>query len=83
MADRQRDRLHAAFLGSCDDRRRTPYVPHVPDKLFNDSMKLSGLDLDDILCYLPMIIDDRVIGVLAVWGKELRKEDTPAMTRLS
>lgn len=51
----------------------------VPEKLQLAALKLAKIDLDDPLCYLPLVNREEVIGVLAVWGKELREEDLSAL----
>lgn len=51
----------------------------MPKKLFHQAMRMLGMNLNDPVCYLPMINDEDVIGILAVWGKDLEMEDIPAL----
>jgi two-component sensor histidine kinase len=54
--------------------------PFISKDIFNAAMRLVGIDMSDPVCYLPMISEEDVIGILSVWGKELRKEDIPALS---
>jgi two-component sensor histidine kinase len=54
--------------------------PFIPKEVFHSSMRFVGLDLTEPVCYLPMLNEEDVIGILAVWGKELKSEDIPALS---
>jgi two-component sensor histidine kinase len=54
--------------------------PNIPKDVFNNAMRLVNWDLNEAVCYLPMIIEEDVIGILAVWGRGLQKEDLPALS---
>lgn len=53
--------------------------PYIPKEFFYSAMRLVGLDLSKPVCYLPMINEENVIGILAVWGAQLKREDIPAL----
>jgi len=54
--------------------------PILPKHLHGAALKMAGIHLDDPLCYLPLATEDEVIGVMAVWGTNLKPSDTPALT---
>jgi two-component sensor histidine kinase/PAS domain-containing protein len=54
--------------------------PYIPKELFIKAMRMVGWDLTEPVCYLPMINDEDVIGILSVWGKGLRQADIPALS---
>jgi two-component sensor histidine kinase/PAS domain-containing protein len=54
--------------------------PFITRELFVQTMQLIGFDRHAKVCYLPMIVDEDVIGILAVWGPELKTNDIPALT---
>ena len=31
------------------------------------------------ICYLPIIVNDNVIGIMSVWGPDLQEEDIPGL----
>ncbi len=41
---------------------------------------MAGINLDDPVCYLPIATEHEVIGVLSVWGAELKQNDIPALS---
>ena len=57
--------------------------PFIPKKVFEKTFEMAGMRKEDQVCYLPMIIDEDVIGVLAVWGPEIEVEDIPALSIFS
>jgi two-component sensor histidine kinase/PAS domain-containing protein len=54
--------------------------PYIPKDIFISAMRMVGWDLTEPVCYLPMINDEDVIGILSVWGKGLRQADIPALS---
>ena len=54
--------------------------PIIPKILFQKAFEMVGMDPNDKVCYLPMISDEDVIGILAVWGPNLREEDVPGLS---
>ena len=54
--------------------------PFIPKPLFAQAFRRVGLDPEDRVCYLPLIIDERVIGILAVWGPNLHADDLPGLS---
>jgi two-component sensor histidine kinase/PAS domain-containing protein len=53
--------------------------PFIPPGIFDFGVKLIGAQFNQPSCYLPMIVDDNVIGILAVWGPGLEEMDLPAL----
>jgi two-component sensor histidine kinase/PAS domain-containing protein len=58
-------------------RRMFPFVPKIA---FEKAFEFSGIDSDGQICYLPMINNEDVIGVLAMWGANLKHADLPALS---
>lgn len=54
--------------------------PYIPKDIFTRSFEMVGMDPNDPVCYLPMICEEDVIGILAVWGPNLRQEDIPGLS---
>jgi len=54
--------------------------PFMPKAIFKKAYQLTGLGDDGTICYLPMINGEEVIGVLSMWGADLRREDLPALS---
>jgi two-component sensor histidine kinase len=54
--------------------------PYIPQEVFNRALRQSGLDLHEPICYLPMINEENVVGILSVWGAGLKSEDIPALS---
>ncbi len=55
-------------------------MPKVPKKVVAQVIKLGGYSIDDIIIYLPLVIEDHALGYIGVWGEGLTKEDTPALS---
>jgi two-component sensor histidine kinase len=53
--------------------------PVIPENLHKMAMKVAGLNVNDPVCYLPLANEQDVIGVLAVWGSELRRTDATTL----
>ena len=50
-------------------------LPYIPKGLFLKTFKMAGMNPDDPVCYLPLISEEEVIGVLSLWGPELENDD--------
>ena len=48
-----------------------------PKILLKRAMEFVGLPLDSAVSYLPLKMERRIHGVLAVWGSKLKEEDMP------
>jgi two-component sensor histidine kinase len=57
--------------------------PLLPKYIFIKAFEMAGMSLDDQICYLPMVMDEDVVGILAVWGPDLKNDDIPALTVFS
>ena len=53
--------------------------PFIPRILFEKAYQPAGVKADRQICYLPMINNEDVIGVLAMWGPDVRHEDIAAL----
>jgi two-component sensor histidine kinase len=53
--------------------------PYIPKKLIAQSFKSMGMPEGFHMCYLPIIVNDAVVGVLSVWGSDLQAEDVPSL----
>ena len=54
--------------------------PYIPRDIFLRSFELTGMNPNDPVCYLPLISGEDVIGILAVWGPDLMREDIPGFS---
>ena len=52
--------------------------PFVPKKIMAHSFRAMGMPEDFRICYLPIIVNDNVIGIMSVWGPDLQEEDIRA-----
>lgn len=49
--------------------------PFIPNKLFVKAFETFRMSPDDPVCYLPLLVEEDVIGILAVWGPRLKVND--------
>jgi two-component sensor histidine kinase len=61
------------------DKVRT-MLPFIPETVLEAGLKMIGAQFNQPSCYLPMIVEDNVIGILAVWGPGLKESDLPALS---
>ncbi len=54
--------------------------PFAPRIVFEKAYQSTGIESDGQICYLPMVNNEDVIGVLAMWGADLQHEDIPALS---
>jgi two-component sensor histidine kinase len=54
--------------------------PYIPQKIFISSLEKAGMHPNDPICYLPMINAEDVIGILVVWGSNLKHDDIPGFS---
>lgn len=54
--------------------------PFLSKEVFNNLLRRVGLDLTESACYLPLMVDEDVIGILSVSGKQLVLADIPALS---
>ena len=52
--------------------------PIFPERLHKTALKMAGINLNDPVCYLPLANEQDVLGVLAVWGAGLQRNDVSA-----
>nr|MBC8333503.1 GAF domain-containing protein [Anaerolineae bacterium] len=55
-------------------------LPGFPSTILKRILKLSGLDPESALLYLPLTMQESVIGTLAIWGPGLRECDIPTLS---
>jgi two-component sensor histidine kinase/PAS domain-containing protein len=49
--------------------------PSLPKQIFEKAFEMADMNLEDHVCYLPVINEEDVIGIFAVWGGNLHRED--------
>ncbi len=54
--------------------------PFAPRIVFEKAYHSTGIESDGKICYLPMVNNEDVIGVLAMWGPDLQHEDIAALS---
>lgn len=57
--------------------------PFIPKSIFLKTFDKAGMNPDDQVCYLPLISEEDVIGILAVWGPFIKNEDIPGLSVFS
>ncbi len=57
--------------------------PVLNDGIHRSALQLTGINLDDPVCYLPLAHNEDIIGILAVWGSGLQSGDVPALSVFS
>jgi PAS domain S-box-containing protein len=57
--------------------------PILPKSLHKPAMKMAGINFEDPVCYLPLANENDVIGLLAVWGAGLKRDDVSALSVLA
>jgi hypothetical protein len=55
-------------------------LPFVPKAIIAKTYAMAEITSGDQMCYLPIINEEDVIGILAVWGPDLKEEDIPGLT---
>jgi two-component sensor histidine kinase len=55
-------------------------LPFIPKDIINKSFDYMGIKGKFQMCYLPLIINEEVIGILGVWGSDLCIDDLPGLT---
>ncbi len=53
--------------------------PFIPKKVMEKGFKAFGMPDSFQMCYLPIIVNDDVVGILAVWGAALHVDDVPGL----
>ena len=56
------------------------FLPGLPRQVRGQLLRLSGVPPGTPAFYLPLVIKDRVIGVLNLWSKDLQERDLPAFS---
>jgi two-component sensor histidine kinase len=55
-------------------------MPQMPKKAIEQVMKMAGIALDAIIIYLPLVVENQILGFIGVWGEGLTEEDAPALS---
>jgi two-component sensor histidine kinase len=58
----------------------TKMLPFIPKQIIEKAFEMAGISSGYQICYLPMISEEDVIGILAVWGHNLSQEDIPGLS---
>lgn len=57
--------------------------PRLTENEILDVLRIAHIGLESTAIYLPLTIKERAIGVLSVWGEDIREDDVPAFTIFS
>jgi two-component sensor histidine kinase len=55
-------------------------LPHVPKPLFDHIVRLAGVTPELGAAYLPLKVEEQLLGIMTIWGPDLREGDVPALT---
>ncbi len=55
-------------------------LPYIPKDIIDKSFEYMGIKGKFQMCYLPLIINEEVVGILGVWGSDLCIDDLPGLT---
>jgi hypothetical protein len=55
-------------------------LPHLPRSKLEGALQTAGLSDDVAALYVPLKAAERAVGVLAVWGPDVREEDAGPFT---
>ena len=53
--------------------------PKIPDKIARQALQIFGFQPKTQLCMLPLISNEQMLGVILIWGGELRLSDSPVL----
>ncbi|HTX89688.1 MAG TPA: diguanylate cyclase [Anaerolineales bacterium] len=56
------------------------WVQNIPDKTASKILKLIDISTTTSICYLPLIIEGKPMGVLWMWGEGLHESDIPTVS---
>ncbi len=84
-------RSHWPLFMDLVDQKRTLFLPDAILRAYGEFFDLADMEVEPILAasgitqeiksiFLPLLIEDRVLGVLLLWGESLREIDIPAVT---
>ncbi|RMF04727.1 MAG: hypothetical protein D6768_02515 [Chloroflexi bacterium] len=51
------------------------WVPNIPEIILKKLLALVGIHPDSVVFYLPLVVGEQVLGVMAVWGDKMREKD--------
>ena len=54
--------------------------PHAPEKIVSRVLKVLGTKQTKVVRYFPLLAQEKFLGYLWLWGKDLRSEDLPALS---
>lgn len=54
--------------------------PGVPEALLKRVIKLAGMPLDVTAFYLPLVVEEQAVGIMAVWGARMLESDLPSLS---
>lgn len=84
-------RSHWPLFTDLVDQKRTLFLPDALLRAYGEFFDMADLGFEPILAasgitqeiksiFLPLLIEERVLGVLLLWGESLREVDIPAVT---
>lgn len=53
--------------------------PQVPETLANRAFHLLGIQPESQICILPLLVEDKLIGAMPIWGADLHSSDNPVL----
>jgi eukaryotic-like serine/threonine-protein kinase len=74
------DRSQNAFLVQDVLETLTSWVPDLPKRNATKILRMIGVTKTTSVCYLPLIIEGKPMGVLWMWGEGLHEGDMPTMS---
>lgn len=53
--------------------------PQIPEILANRALRLLGIQPESQICILPLLVEDKLIGAMPIWGADLHPTDNPVL----
>ncbi len=76
------DQKHPVFLSDAKSLA-VALLPGFPASVVERVVALAGVRGQTPAIYLPLLVEDRVLGILGLWGQGLRESDVPAVAVLA
>jgi signal transduction histidine kinase/DNA-binding response OmpR family regulator len=68
------------FVASGTSRQLAAWLPNLPETQIETILHWVGITDNSRLVYLPLTIEERMLGVFGLWGETLQKADLPALS---
>ncbi len=53
--------------------------PHLPDRIADQAFRMLGIGAVGQICLLPLVVEDRLIGALPIWGADISPADNAVL----